>query len=41
MIMGTVLIKLWYWQVWNRYSVAREVQRLELCIAELVENLKE
>jgi hypothetical protein len=39
MILGTVLIKLWYWLVWNRYSVVREVKRLELRIAELVEKL--
>lgn len=39
-IMGTVLIKLWYWQVWNRYSVVREVKRLELRIAELTEKLE-
>jgi hypothetical protein len=39
-IMGTVLIKLWYWQVWSRYSVVREVKRLELRIVELVELIK-
>lgn len=38
-IMGTVLIKLWYWIIWNRYSVIREVKRLELRIAELTEKL--
>lgn len=36
-IMQTVLIKLWYWQVWNRYSVVREIKRLELHIAKLIE----
>ncbi len=36
-IMQTVLMKLWYWLVWNRYSVVREVKRLELRIAELIE----
>lgn len=39
-ILGTVLIKLWYWVIWNRYSVVREVKRLELRIAELVEKLE-
>jgi hypothetical protein len=39
-IMGIVLIKLWYWQVWNRYSIVREVKRLELRIVELVEKLE-
>jgi hypothetical protein len=38
-IMGTVLIKLWYWVIWNRYSVVREVKRLELRVAELAEKL--
>ncbi len=36
-IMQTVLIKLWYWLIWNRYSVVREIKRLELRIAELTE----
>jgi len=40
MVMQTVLMKLWYWQIWNRYSVVREVKRLELRIAELVEKLE-
>ena len=39
-IMQTVLMKLWYWQIWNRYSVVREVKRLELRIVELTEKLK-
>ena len=39
-IMHTVLIKLWYWQVWNRYSIVREVKRLELRIVELTEKLE-
>ena len=36
-IMGTELIKLWYWLIWNRYSIVREVKRLELRIVELTE----
>jgi len=39
-VMQTVLIKLWYWLIWNRYSVVREVKRLELRIVELVEKLE-
>jgi hypothetical protein len=39
-IMQTVLMKLWYWIIWNRYSVVREVKRLELRIVELVEKLE-
>jgi hypothetical protein len=39
-IMQTVLMKLWYWQIWNRYSVVREVKRLELRIVELTEKLE-
>jgi hypothetical protein len=39
-MMQTVLIKLWYWLIWNRYSVIREVKRLEVRIAELVEKLE-
>ena len=38
-IMHTVLMKLWYWLIWNRYSVVREVKRLELRIVELTEKL--
>ena len=38
-VMNTVLIKLWYWQIWNRYSVVREVKHLEFRIAELTEKL--
>lgn len=38
-IMGTVLIKLWYWIIWNRYSIVREVKRLEYRIAELSEKI--
>ena len=39
-IMQTVLMKLWYWLIWNRYSVVREVKRLELRIVELMEKLE-
>ena len=38
-IMQTVLMKLWYWLMWNRYSIVREVKRLELRIVELTETL--
>ena len=39
-VMQTVLMKLWYWLIWNRYSVVREVKRLELRIVELTETLE-
>ena len=39
-IMQTVLMKLWYWLMWNRYSIVREVKRLELRIVELTEKLE-
>jgi len=39
-IMHTVLMKLWYWLIWNRYSVVREIKRLELRIVELTETLE-
>ena len=39
-IMQTVLMKLWYWLMWNRYSVVREIKRLELRIVELTEKLE-
>ena len=38
-IMQTVLMKLWYWLIWNRYSIVREIKRLELRIVELTEKL--
>jgi len=39
-IMGVVQMKLWYWLIWNRYSIVRETKRLELRIAELMEKLE-
>ena len=39
-IINTVLMKLWYWLIWNRYSVVREVKRLELRVVELIEKLE-
>ena len=39
-MMQIVLIKLWYWLVWNHYGIIREVKRLELRIVELTEKLE-
>jgi len=39
-LLGVVQMKLWYWLIWNRYSIVREIKRLELRIAELVEKLE-
>ena len=39
-IMLSVLTNLWYWQVWSRYSIVREIKRLELRIVELTEKLE-
>ena len=33
------LVKIWYWMLMNRNSIKREVKRLELRIAELIEAL--
>jgi len=35
-----VLVKMWYWMAMNRNAVQREVKRLELRLADLVEKLE-
>jgi len=34
------LVKLWYWMLFNRNSIKREVKRLELRVAEMIEKLE-
>ena len=34
-------LKLWIWNIMNRNAIAREIKRLELCVAELTERLGE